>query len=275
MAHSGAQLFEISDSYGYIGGKGALDGEDLGPVSSEWEDALAKHKIIKKFERLETVDEKNTKFRTREAKRAERELEKKELEELDELEDELDERDIYSLRKERMKAMKAEAEKNKFGTIEQISEPQFVPEVSNGSLGGHFVICCLFKATDELNIYGLKCLAQVARRHANIKFVKILSRECIHNYPDIHCPTLLVYHDGAAIGHIKRDQLGGYGMTADSLEWDLSRLGCYKTDQSENPTKKFAKLKGRKKGEAMRKAAYRQETGEAGCESDSDDLLDL
>jgi hypothetical protein len=272
MAHSGAQHFVIQDNYGYIGGKGALDGEDLGPVSTEWEDALAKHKIISKFERLETVDEKNTKFREQ-AKTREEELEEKDLEELAELEDELEERDIFSLRRERMKAMKEAAAKNKFGSIRQISEPEFVHEVSNSSLGGNYVICCLFKHTDELNIYGLKCLAQVARRHQDVKFVKIGHKECIHNYPDMHTPTLLVYHDGGAIGHIKRDQLGGYGMTADTLEWDLSLLGCYKTDQDENPTKKFAKLKGRKKGEAMRKAAYKQETG--GCESDSDDLLDL
>jgi len=273
MAHSGAQEFMIQDNYGYLGGKGALDGEDLGPVSSEWQDALVKHKIISKFERLETVDEKNTKFRKEEKKRKARELEEKELAELDELEDELDERDIYSLRKERIKQMKAAAETNKFGSIDLISEPQFVHEVSNSSLGGNYVICCLFKHTDDVNIYGLKCLAQVARRHADVKFVKIGSKECIHNYPDVHTPTLLVYHDGAAIGHIKRDQLGGYGMTADTLEWDLSLLGCYKTDQDENPTKKFAKLKGRKKGEAMRKLAFKKETG--GCDSDSDDLLDL
>jgi len=271
MAHSGAQYFQPVDTYGVIGGKGSCDDWDNGPQSSEWEDALAKHKIIKKFEKLKTVDEMNTTWRDEQAQI--NELDEKDLEELEEMEDELDERTLLDYRRQRLAELKKQSATNRYGTIEHISEPQFITEVSQASAGDKVVICCLFVPTDELSIYALKCLAGVARRHADTKFVKIISKECIHNYPDEYCPTMLIYKDTKAVGHIKREQLGGYGLTTDTLEWDLAQTGCFPSDQDENPTKKFAKLKGRKKGEAVRKLAFKREQG---CgEEDSDDLLDL
>jgi len=274
MAHSGAQHFQPPSNFGFKGGKGSHDGEDLGPQTSEWERALAKHKIIGKAERLKTIDEMNTEWRAECAEYDEGALDRATIEDLDEMEDELDEKTLRDYRKERMAELKKSAKKNKYGYIAQISEPQFIPDVSLASKDGKHVVCCLFVDGDELNTYGLKCLSQVASRHQDVKFVKIISRECIHNYPDNYCPTILIYHNQKAVGHIKREELGGYGLTADTLEWDLAQIGCYQTDQDENPTKKFAHFKGRKKGEAVRRAAYRQEQGLEG-EEDSDELLDL
>lgn len=272
MAHSGAQFFQPAPTYGVIGGKGSCDDWDNGPISSEWEDALAKHKVIEKFKKIKTTDQLNQAWREEKAKI--NELDEKDLDELEEMEDELDERDLLGYRRQRLEELKKQKAKNKFGTVEHISEPQFITEVSQSSEGGKVVICCLFVPTDELSMYALKCLAGVARRHGDVKFVKIIAQECIHNYPDDFCPTILIYKDRNAIGHIKRLELGGYGMTADTLEWDMAKIGCFETDQDENPTKKFAKLKGRKKGEAVRKLAFKREHGLVD-EEDSDDLLDL
>lgn len=40
------------------------------------------------------------------------------------------------------------------------------------------------------------CLAQLAPRHPQTKFVKIISYDCIANYPDANLPTVLLYHNG-------------------------------------------------------------------------------
>lgn len=274
MAHSGAQFFADVSNFGYKGGKGSHDTEDLGPQTTEWEDQLRKHKIIGKVERLETVDEVNTEWREEQRILEDGALERKTLEELDEMEDDIEERALRDYRKARIQQLKEQQNKNRFGFIKQISEPEFVSEVSQASADGSYVLCCLYVDGEELSTYALKCLAQVASRHQDVKIVKIISRECIHNYPDEFCPTILIYHNAAAIGHIKRDELGGYGLTSDTLEFDLAMVGCWVTDQDEDPMKKFARLKGRKKGEAVRRAAFRKDAGLEGDE-DSDDLLDL
>ncbi|CAL5363872.1 unnamed protein product [Camellia sinensis] len=44
----------------------------------------------------------------------------------------------------------------------------------------------------------LQCLEQLATKYPATKFVKIISTDCIPNYPDCNLPTLLVYNNGAA-----------------------------------------------------------------------------
>lgn len=41
------------------------------------------------------------------------------------------------------------------------------------------------------------CLEELATRYPATKFVKIISTDCIPNYPDRNLPTLLVYNNGA------------------------------------------------------------------------------
>ncbi|XP_074267446.1 uncharacterized protein LOC141590784 [Silene latifolia] len=43
----------------------------------------------------------------------------------------------------------------------------------------------------------LNCLEELARRYPATKFVKIISTDCIPNYPDRNLPTLLVYNNSA------------------------------------------------------------------------------
>merc|ERR1711953_1095349 len=95
----------------------------------------------------------------------------------------------------------------------------------------------------------LHCLQNVAARHKQVKFLKIVGNLCIENYPARNCPTLLIYLEGSAVGHIKgTGQFGGDKMNADILEYELSALGMYESDQEENPWKKFAKLHKKKGG---------------------------
>ncbi|CAL5322782.1 unnamed protein product [Camellia sinensis] len=43
----------------------------------------------------------------------------------------------------------------------------------------------------------LQCLEQLATKYLTTKFVKIISTDCIPNYPNCNLPTLLVYNNGA------------------------------------------------------------------------------
>lgn len=239
--HSGMQHFAVEDSYGYVGGKGSCDDWNSGPVTTEWEDALVKHKIISKRVHVETTDEINTKWR--EEQEEIDELDSKTHEELEEMEDELDERLLMDFRKARIAELQRMQDKNKFGEVREITKPEFITEVTKGSLGGQWVVCCLYLPGNRTSTYMLQCLRNIAARHRDIKFTQIVGSLCIENYPDHHCPTLLIYHDAKAVGHIKgNSQFGGDKMNADIVEYELSALGMYQSDQEENPWKKFAKL---------------------------------
>ena len=43
----------------------------------------------------------------------------------------------------------------------------------------------------------LQCLEELATKYPATKFVKIISTDCIPNYPDRNLPTLLVYNNSA------------------------------------------------------------------------------
>jgi len=254
-----------ADSYGFVGGKGSVDGENLGPVRSEWECALAKHKIIGKAKRLKTVDDKNSKWRNQQAK-IDR-MDEKSLNELEELEDEVEESTLMEYRRKRLAELHEAQSAAKFGTLRQISEPEYKTVVADGSKGT-WTICCLFTHGDETNKYMIKCLENIARRHPEILFTKIIAQQCIHGYPDKYTPTLLIYNDGDIKGHLKgTEQFGGEVMTANTVEWNLSALGCFKTDQEEDPWKKHAKL--------FRQGKYQVQSRNYDEDDSDSDSLDL
>lgn len=232
---------KVQDSFGFKGGRGTVDGwESNGYQTTEWEDALVKHKVISKRQRVKTVDQLNNEWRNEQAKIDV--LEQKTLEELDDMEDELEENTLAKYRARRMEEFKQAQNSSKFGVIKNISEPQYKSEVSQGSQGT-WVVCCLYIFGNETNRYMLQCLANVARRHSDIKFCKIIAQECIHGYPDKFTPTIILYNDCELKGHIKGTyQFGGSNMTADFLEWELANLGVFKTDQDVDPRKRIAKL---------------------------------
>ena len=53
------------------------------------------------------------------------------------------------------------------------------------------------------------CLDELASRYPAMKFVKIISTDCIPNYPDCNLPTLLAYRHGAVEGtHVGLKSVG-------------------------------------------------------------------
>jgi hypothetical protein len=62
-----------------------------------------------------------------------------------------------------------------------------------------------------------ECLEDLASKYPGTKFVKIISTDCIPNYPDSNLPTLLVYLNGAVKKNITGlASFGGKHATSES-----------------------------------------------------------
>lgn len=169
----------------------------------------------------------------------------------------------------RLKELKIEA--SKVGCIQQISKLDYKKEVTAASESAT-VICCLFVDGQEESKKMLNCLGTLAEKFKYVKFVKIAGSECVANYPDNFCPTLLIYKDGDSVGNIKGlYQFGGKnGISANSIEWQLSRKGIIQTDLQENPLK-FTMKRGK---DAQLNSYGGNKRGKLD-DSDEDDMLDV
>lgn len=120
-------------------------------------------------------------------------------EELEDLEDDLDlddDRFLEEYRKRRLQEMKEASRMARFGSVNLITGADFVREVSQAP-EDVWVVVLLFKdGIPECRIL-LECLEELAARYPATKFVKIVSTDCIPNYPDRNVPTVLVYNNSA------------------------------------------------------------------------------
>ncbi|KAL0080269.1 thioredoxin-like protein [Phycomyces blakesleeanus] len=159
-------------------------------------------------------------------RREEEDLDNKTLDELDELEDLEDDRIILEYRQKRLQEMQAVSSKEKYGDVVQISKPDFVKEVTEASKEC-YVVVHLFKdyipACKLMNQH----LAVLAKQFKATKFLKIVSDQCIPNYPDRNVPTLLVYGEGDIKANlVGAAQFGGMKMTVQSLRTLLAQYGA-------------------------------------------------
>ncbi|KAI9321567.1 thioredoxin-like protein [Dichotomocladium elegans] len=168
-------------------------------------------------------------------RREEESLENKTLDELDELEDELeDERIILEYRKKRLAELEQQEAKNKFGGVTQISKPDFVKEVTEASKEC-YVVVHLFKdyipACKLMNQH----LTELAKQFKSTKFLKIVSDQCIPNYPDRNVPTLLVYGEGDIKANIVGAiAFGGMKMTTSSIRDQLAQYGAVSPEKKDD-----------------------------------------
>nr|XP_043606328.1 phosducin-like protein 3 [Erigeron canadensis]XP_043606329.1 phosducin-like protein 3 [Erigeron canadensis] len=118
-------------------------------------------------------------------------------EELEDLEDDLDDdRFLEEYRRKRLAEMKQVVKIAKFGSIIPISGSDFVREVSQAP-SDVWVVVILYKDGSPGCGVLMQCLEELATMYSATKFVKIISTECIPNYPDCNLPTVLVYNNGA------------------------------------------------------------------------------
>lgn len=115
---------------------------------------------------------------------------------LEDLEDDFDD-DAFleAYRQKRLAEMRDQKGKRReFGSLEEIKGEEFVQQVTEASVGT-WVVVLLYQPRhakcEELE----KCLQVLASDFPSTKFVKILSGDCIPNYPNHLLPTLLVYYE--------------------------------------------------------------------------------
>ncbi|KAF7726029.1 Allantoicase [Apophysomyces ossiformis] len=190
-------------------------------------------------------------------------LDNKNLDELDELEDLEDDRILLEYRQKRLEEMKAAASKEKYGDLTQISKPDFVKEVTEASKEC-YVVVHLFKDYIPACKLMNRHLADLAQQFKSTKFLKIVSDQCIPNYPDRNVPTLLVYGEGDLKANlVGAVQFGGMNMTVQSLRTQLAQYGAVPREEE-----------SREKGDDRRKKSIYSSKATAALSSDDEDSED-
>ncbi|KAK8800562.1 hypothetical protein WA158_006880 [Blastocystis sp. Blastoise] len=215
--------------------------------TTEWEDILAEHHVIPRRQDLDKAfDEVIQKY---EPQKEENPYEGKELSDLEDIEEEdLSDDDLQFLeeyKNKRMNELKAVAEKNRFGYIIDITRDEFINQVTRAnSINNVYDVVTLYTLISFLHSYCtiLDCklmlsqLQLVAERNPDVKFVKIISTDCIKGFPDQNLPCLIVYHEQQIVKQFMGlDIYGGKKFNSECIEWVLQGVGCVKTDLEEDP----------------------------------------
>jgi thiol-disulfide isomerase/thioredoxin len=192
---------------------------------TEWTDALRAHGILPPKPPASDEEESEEEVLD-ENERRERELDEVSLDELDQLDGFEDDHFMEVYRRKRIAELRAQAMTEKFGELTQISEVDFIREVTEASKEVWVVVHLFQPSLPQCRLLNER-LSQLASKYRATKFVKIISTDCIRNYPDRNLPTLLVYGQG----DLKRQmigvsELGGPYMPLNVLEQKLAQIGA-------------------------------------------------
>jgi len=155
--------------------------------------------------------------------------------------------------------------------MEDIRGSEFVQAVSEASSRGPtWVVVLLHKELSAACQLLSDCLAQLAHKYPNTKFVRIRSTDCIPNYPDRNLPTVLLYHDGSCQQHlVGLAQFGGKHATPEQVALVLSQYGGVCGEGEEEDVQKAAV-----KGLVQRLASQHVEGEGEGQHDESSDFED-
>ncbi|XP_063705151.1 viral IAP-associated factor homolog [Culicoides brevitarsis] len=207
---------------------------------SEWNDVLRAKGIIPQKEKEITEDDivKMVEETIHQKQKDGKDIDEMNLDELDELEDSEDEFVLQEYRNKRIAEMKALAEKNKFGTLGEISGQDYVQEVNKAGEGIWVVLHLYSRGVPFCQLLN-QHLAVLAQKFPATKFLKSIATTCIPNYPEKNLPTVFVYFEG----QMKRQFIGevdlrGPNTSIDELEYLLGREGAVNTEIKDDPRRK-------------------------------------
>jgi len=203
--------------------------------TTQWEDILVEKEILEPDQKLvaqkAALEEARQRGEVTGPTNRERiEKAKGDLDELDELEDDVandddEERMLAKFRAARIAEMKKEALKARFGTIETLARDEFIPKVkiasTNGGVDGKpmFVIVELYREGLERSALTSKAISELAERHPDVKFVRMVSDQCIQGWPDSRVPSIIVYFNGEM-----KEQLIGLPECGNGKVQNLARI---------------------------------------------------
>lgn len=197
--------------------------KDVEGTSTEWEDLQVKYGNWEKREKPEIAPWVPAEEVDKSSKDS---LDKRTEDELEDLEDDFaDDRFLEEYRKKRIAELKVEASVPRFGSVELIKGADFVREVSQAPPDLWVVVHLFRDSVPECKLLQA-CLDELAEKYSSTKFVKIISTECIKDYPDFNLPTVLVYFGGqvkATLVGLQR--LGGMQCSPEDVAFALCKVG--------------------------------------------------
>ena len=195
---------------------------------TEWNDILRAHGVIPEREpspsaQLEAALEESIQ------KAHDNRLEDKTLDELEALEDDEDEEFLETYKLKRMAEIQNQASKEKFGSLQSISKPDYTDEVTNASKNDVYVFLHIMYPGVQQSKLLSGLFQRTAEKFRDVKFVQIDARQINEHYPSTNCPTILVYHNTNVIKqYVTLAQLGGSSTSLSDIEEMLVTLGAVK-----------------------------------------------
>jgi hypothetical protein len=165
-------------------------------VSSEWEDIHVKlGNYLPRDKQLTNDDLEKIAIDTLEKYDP---LEKKTLEDLKELEDDEDEEVLRKYEEKRLQELKEFAQKPKFGKVYELRKQDYIAEVTNAPKDV-YVVLLLYKSYIESSNVLSQVFDYLAQKHVLVKFMRIVSDNCIEGFDDKNVPGVIIYKNSNLI----------------------------------------------------------------------------
>jgi len=116
---------------------------------------------------------------------------------------------------------------NKYGQLYEISRDEYVKEVTQADPES-FVVLNLYQSYIEVSELFNQIFCQLAKKYADVKFIKIIANKCSENFPDVNVPTLIIYKGGKLAGNLLKADRFMLKVDVDNMEKLLHQQGIIK-----------------------------------------------
>ena len=159
----------------------------------------------------------------------------KQLDELEEDDEFADDAFLAKYRQQRISELQEKNRQKVHGEVLEISRDQWTREI-NAASSLSWVFVHLYEEYVKDCVVLNRVLSEIARKHAEVKFVKIRAKTAVPDWPDGNLPAAYLYKDGAMRKQLvgSRDiATGPPPFTALSVERKLVELGVLKVEDVE------------------------------------------
>ena len=159
----------------------------------------------------------------------------KELDELEEDDDFCDDAFLAKYREQRISELRDKQKMKKHGEVLEIQRDQWTREI-NASSNLSWVFVHLYEDHVRDCVVLNRVLAEIAKKHAQVKFVKIRAKTAVPDWPDNNLPAAYLYKDGEMRTQLvgsREIATGPPPFTALSVERKLVELGVLAAEDVE------------------------------------------
>jgi hypothetical protein len=160
----------------------------------------------------------------------------KQLEELEEDDEFADDAFLAKYRQQRISELQEKNRQKVHGEVLEISRDQWTREI-NAASSLSWVFVHLYEEYVKDCVVLNRVLAEIARKHAQVKFVKIRAQTAVPDWPDGNLPAAYLYKDGAMRKQLvgsREIATGPPPFTSLSVERKLVELGVLKVEDVED-----------------------------------------